>query len=212
MGKDKTKGKSKKGKGRDDGDKRNALTRKADCFWNVNNVERSMKSYCEDHELTVFKEITAVKLDDDGEEVLDKNDKKVRIKTGKFIKDVPMFSTTAPAAETAKLERLTEYITTVFAETFPESNDDGLMVMDEKKLMSMIPEDEGLCAFYNTKKYDSHSDYLTPISKNDIKAYISKLNSNIKVKTSALLFFEMVNWTCISKNYGIVTYNYNLWF
>nr|QBK89128.1 MAG: hypothetical protein LCMiAC02_02210 [Mimivirus LCMiAC02] len=191
MGKDKTK-KSKKGrsKGTDDGDKRNALTKLADCFWNVNNVERSMKSHCEDHELTVFKEITVVKLDDDGGEVLDKNDKKVRTKTGKFTKEVPMFSNTAQSALTAMLERLTEYITTTFAENNPESDDDGLMVMDANKLMNMISSDEGLCDFYNIKRYDSHADYSIPISKNDIKAYISTLNSNIKVKRSALLFLK----------------------
>ena len=180
----------KRGKGKSDGDSRNKLTRLAECFWNVNAVERGMKGYCNDHELTVFKEITTVKTDKRGKIVLDKHDKKIRIKTGKFIKEVPMFANTAQVAVTAMLERLTEYITTVFVDNYPKSDDEGFMIMDRDKLMSIIPKDDGLNDFYNLKKYNRQADHSIPIETKQISKYINKLNSDIEIKKSALLLLK----------------------
>ena len=185
---------SRRAKGRsntkDDGDTRNQLTKRAGCFWNVNAVERNMKDHCDNHELVVLKEITAVKTDTEGEPVLDKNGKKVRVKTGRFTREVPMFSNTAQASETKMLEGLTEYVVTEFVETYPKSDELGNMVMDRDKLMSVISNDDGLCNFYNIKKYDSHADYSTPIDRKEISRYIRSLNGDIEFRKSALLFFK----------------------
>ncbi len=180
------------GKGRTSGDTRNKLTRESGCFWNVNAVERGMKQYCDEHELTVFKELTEVKTDKHGKPITDKEGKTKREKTGKFVKEIPMFSNTAQVAVTALLEGLTEYITTVFVNNYPRSDDYGTIVMDREKLMSIIPKDDGLNDFYDIKQYNKKADHQIPIETKQISKYIHslKIGSEIEISKDALLLLK----------------------
>ena len=214
-------------KGKTSGDSRNQLTQKADCFWNVHAVERGMKQYCNEHDLTVIKEETEVKTDKHGKEMFivekdkngnerkDKNGKtmkkKVRQKTGKFFKDVPMFSNTAQVAMTAMLERLTEHITTVFVNNYPGSDD---MVMDRDRLMSIIPKDDGLNDFYNLKKYNKKADHPIPVERKQISKYINslKIGRDIEIENSALLVFKWLIATAYQEtmkwaHIGMITFD-----